>query len=209
MDAALASLGIGVEVMRIVGGRLSGRRFGAPTGRSTRPTSDRVREALGSALDARNAFADALVLDLFAGSGALSFEALSRGAKHAVLVDHDIRALRQINRSANELGLAGSFVTIRLDLLSDPSGIVRKLPTTESGFTLVFADAPYSETDSVSALLDALTASGRLAPGALLMVEHSATQDWRWPKGLAPEADYRYGQTGISLAVYEPEKGPQ
>ena len=199
----------GAEDMRIVGGRLSGRRFAAPTGRNTRPTSDRVREALGSALHARNAFADAQVLDLFAGTGALSFEALSRGAEHAVLVDQDIRALRQINQSAKELGLTGNLLTVRLDLLSDPSGVVRKLPVAESSFTLLFADAPYSETDSVSALLDALAASGRLAPGALLVVEHSATHDWRWPKGLAPEADYRYGQTGISLGVYEPEKGPQ
>lgn len=199
----------GAEVMRIVGGRLSGRRFSAPLGRGTRPTSDRVREALGSALEARNAFADAQVLDLFAGTGALSFEALSRGAKHSVLVEQDPGAIRQINQSAKELGLAGKIRTIRLDLLADPSGVIRKLPATESSFTLLFADAPYSDTDSVSALLNALTASGRLAPGALLVVEHSATHDWRWPKGLAPEADYRYGQTGISLGVYAPGKGPQ
>ena len=82
--------------MRIVGGRLSGRRFGATKGRGTRPTSDRVREALASALDARAAFDQASVLDLFAGTGALSFEALSRGAAEAVLVDRDPEALGQI-----------------------------------------------------------------------------------------------------------------
>jgi 16S rRNA (guanine966-N2)-methyltransferase len=199
----------GAEVMRIVGGRLSGRRFGAPTGRGTRPTSERVREALGSALEARDAYADAQVLDLFAGTGALSFEALSRGAKHSVLVDQDVRAIREINTSAKDLGLAGKLRPIRLDLLADPSRVIGKLPATASSFTLLFADAPYSETNSVPALLAALTASGRLALGALLVVEHSATHDWRWPKGLAPEADYRYGQTRISLGVYAPEKGPQ
>jgi len=195
--------------MRIVGGRLSGRRFSAPAGRGTRPTSDRVREALGSALDARNAFADAQVLDLFAGTGALSFEALSRGAKHALMVDHDLRAARQITQSAKELGLVGNVRTVRLDLLTDPAGAIRKLPTTESSFSLVFVDAPYSETDSVAALLGALTASGRLARGALVVVEHSATHDWSWPNGLAPDADYRYGQTGISLGIYAPREGRQ
>ena len=69
----------GCRFMRIVGGRLSGRRFAAPGGRGTRPTPDRVREALASALESRGAFEDACVLDLFAGTGALSFEALSRG----------------------------------------------------------------------------------------------------------------------------------
>ena len=87
--------------MRIVGGRLSGRRFGAPGGRGTRPTSDRAREALGSALESRGAFDDAHVLDLFAGTGALGFEALSRGASDAVMVDCDPRVVRQIKQSAD------------------------------------------------------------------------------------------------------------
>jgi 16S rRNA G966 N2-methylase RsmD len=73
----------------------------------------------------------------------------------------------------------------------------------------VFADAPYAEIDSVPPLLDALMASGRLTPGAWVVIEHPATQEWGWPNQLAPEADYRYGQTGISLGVYAPEKGRQ
>ena len=129
--------------MRIVGGRLSGRRFGAPGGRGTRPTSDRVREALGSALEARGAFDGARVLDLFAGTGALSFEALSRGAATAVLVDRDPGAIRQIKRSASQLGLAEDVRALRLDLLPDPETELRKLPTTVGGFDLVLVDAPY------------------------------------------------------------------
>lgn len=195
--------------MRIIGGRLSGRRFGAPSGRGTRPTSDRVREALASALDARGAFEDAFVIDLFAGTGAFSFEALSRGALGAVVVDRDARAIRQLKESARELGLSSEIRAARVDLLGDPVAAIAKLPHTDSGFSLVFADAPYSEIDSVSPLLSALVFASRLALGAWIVVEHPATHDWRWPNGLASEADYRYGQTGISLGVYAPEKGTQ
>lgn len=195
--------------MRIVGGRLSGRKFGAPGGRGTRPTSDRVREGLASALESRGALDGARVLDLFAGTGALSFEALSRGASHALVVDRDPRAVRQIRQSAEDLGLGAQVRTARVDLLGDPEGVIRKLPSTDGGFTLVFADAPYSEIDAVLPLLAALAASGQLAPGAWVVIEHPTTYDWSWPNGLAPEADYRYGQTRISLGVYAPEKGRQ
>jgi 16S rRNA (guanine966-N2)-methyltransferase len=149
------------------------------------------------------------VIDLFAGTGAFSFEALSRGALRAVVVDRDPLAIRQVKKSAKELGLDAEIRTARVDLLGDPAAAVDKLPHTESGFSLVFADAPYSEIDSVSPLLDALVLAGRLAPGAWVVVEHPATHNWSWPNGLASEADYRYGQTGISLGVYAPEKGTQ
>ena len=195
--------------MRVIGGKLSGRRFGAPGGRGTRPTSDRVREALASALEARGAFEGASVLDLFAGTGALSFEALSRGAAVAVAVDRDPRVLRELDRSAAELGIDSVVRTARMDLLGDPRVAVRKLPVVEGGFTLVFADAPYSEIEAVPALLRQLISQERLSADAWIVVERPATYDWAWPNGLAHEADYRYGQTGISLGVYAPEKGSQ
>ena len=193
--------------MRIIAGKLSGRRFGAPSGRGTRPTSDRVREALASALQARGAFEGALVLDLFAGTGALSFEALSRGASFAVAVDDDGQAIRQLARSAKELGVENDLRPVRANLLRNPSAAIEKLPSELGRFTLVFADAPYSEIQSVPAILTALLNAERLAPGAWLVVEHPSTHDWRWPNGLASDAQYRYGRTGISLGVYEPEKG--
>ncbi|NNE18767.1 MAG: methyltransferase [Myxococcales bacterium] len=195
--------------MRIVGGRLSGRRFGAPGGRGTRPTSDRAREALGSALESRGAFDGGHVLDLFAGTGALGFEALSRGASDAVLVDSDPQAVRQIKRSAEELGLAEEVRAVRLDLLGDPASVVRKLPLTTPAFSLVFADAPYSEISAIPGILCALAAAERLAPEAWVAIEHPANQQWSWPNGLAPDADYRYGRTGISLGVFVAEKGRQ
>ena len=193
--------------MRVIGGKLSGRRFGAPEGRGTRPTSDRVREALGSALESRGAFEGANVLDLFAGTGALSFEALSRGASAAMAVDSDAKALRALRRSATELGLDAEVRTVRLDLLGDPGAVVRKLPETERGFDLVFVDAPYANVEAVPGLLVGLASQGRLAPSAWIVVERPATHRWAWPNALAPEAEYRYGQTGISLGILQPEKG--
>ena len=195
--------------MRVIGGKLSGRRFGAPGGRGTRPTSDRVREALASALQARGAFEGAAVLDLFAGTGALSFEALSRGAAAAVAVDRDPRVLRELQRSAAGLGIDSLTRTVRIDLLGDPRAAIGKLPEVEGGFDLVFADAPYSQIEAVAPLLEQLVAQDRLAAGAWIVVERPAAHDWVWPNGLAHEAEYRYGQTGISLGVHEPEKGSQ
>ena len=193
--------------MRIIAGKLSGRRFGAPGGRGTRPTSDRVREALASALQARGAFEGAVVLDLFAGTGALSFEALSRGASFAVAVDSDARATSQLARSAQELGVEKDIRIARVDLLRNPTAAIERLPSEHGRFTLVFADAPYSQIAHVPAILEALLRAGRLAHGAWLVVEHPSSHGWHWPNGLASEAEYRYGQTGISLGVYESEKG--
>jgi 16S rRNA (guanine966-N2)-methyltransferase len=195
--------------MRVIGGKLSGRRFGAPSGRGTRPTSDRVREALASALQSRGAFEGASVLDLFAGTGALSFEALSRGAARAIVIDSDPRVVRALAQSATELGMSEQTRAIRLDLLKEPATVIGKIPFVDGGFDLVFADAPYAEIAAVPDLLSALVAQGRLARAAWVVVERPATHDWAWPNGLAHEADYRYGQTGISLGVYEPGKGSQ
>jgi len=193
--------------MRVVGGRLSGRRFGATKGQSTRPTSDRVREALASALDARGAFDQARVLDLFAGTGALSFEAISRGAEEAVAVDDDSRAIAQISKSARELGIEACVRTVRVDLLGTPEAAIRKLPRPMAGYSLVFADAPYSKVESVPGLLASIAELGLLAPGAWIAVEHPVAFHLSWPNGLAPEAEYRYGHTGISLGIHDPEKG--
>ncbi len=193
--------------MRIVGGRLAGRRFGATKGRGTRPTSDRAREAIASALEARGAFDGARVLDLFAGSGALSFEALSRGAAEAVAIDGDPLVLRQISQSASDLGLDASIRTARIDLLGDPAAVARRLPRAEHGFDLVFVDAPYSQVERIPPLLEAIVESGSLSPSARVVVERPAAFEWAWPNGLAPEAEYRYGHTGVSFGLYEVEKG--
>jgi 16S rRNA G966 N2-methylase RsmD len=124
-------------------------------------------------------------------------------------VDQDARVIRQLAQSAKELGLEAEIRTSRVDLLGDPAAAVHGIPEEEDGFSLVFADAPYSAIGSVSPLLAALAGAGRLTPGAWVVIEHPATHHWSWPNGLASEADYRYGQTSISLGVHAPEKGRQ
>lgn len=190
--------------MRIIGGRLSGRTFSAPPGRGTRPTPDRVREALSSALEARGAICGARVLDLFAGSGALAFEALSRGALEAVLIDRDPHCIRVMRKNAEELGVSELVRTIRLDLLAP--GASKKISAPEDGFDLLFADAPYANSTAVLPLLEALATEGKLSPGAWIAVEHDARQPWQWGRALASVTNYRYGDTAISLAVFEPEE---
>ena len=180
--------------MKIVGGALKGRRFPAPKGRDTRPTSERVREALGSALQARGAFADARVLDGFAGTGALAFEALSRGAASAVLVEADRRAHKALEASAASLGLGDRVTVRRDDLLASPE---RLRPLLGLGpFDLVFLDPPYALVEKLGPLLGALEAS--LTATALLVVERDR-------RGTLPdhpfrsETSYRYGDTAVDL----------
>ena len=146
------------------------------------------------------------MLDLFAGTGALSFEAISRGAASAVCVDHDARVIRELESSARELGVASVVRAIRLDLFTDASAVVRRLPAVEGGFDLVFADPPYAEIERLPELLLALAEDGRLADHAWVSVEHPAKHRWTWPNRLAQVADYRYGQTVISLGTHQPRE---
>jgi 16S rRNA (guanine966-N2)-methyltransferase len=165
-----------------------------------------VREALGSALQSRDAFDGAHVLDLFAGTGALSFEALSRGAADALLIDRDPSALRRAKRSADALGLSTQTRLSKIDLAGEPEFVVCKIPAPTAGFDLVFVDAPYASIAAVPPLLEALAEAHKLADGAYVVVEHASSHRWDWTKRLASEADYRYGQTRISLGIFE-EKG--
>jgi len=184
--------------VRIVGGALGGRRFAGPPGRETRPTGERVREALGSLLEARDVVRGAAVLDLFAGTGALGFEMLSRGADHALLVDRDRRAVRSMKESARTLGLDRARV-MTLDLLADAAIVADRLAT-EGPFSLVLADPPWSEAARVPALLLSLSIRGALGPGATMVLEHGAREAPKLPAGLASVASYRYGDTALLVA---------
>jgi 16S rRNA (guanine966-N2)-methyltransferase len=171
--------------VRIVAGAYKGRRIEAPPGRSTRPTSDRVREALFSILGA--AVEGARVLDLFAGSGALGIEALSRGAAEAVFVDSDERAVAAVRRNLDAIGVDAPVH--RRDAFA-------WLGRADAQFDLVFADPPYS-----SAGLTGERLSGLLPPllteGALTVTE----SDKRDPLVLSlPLVDERtYGDTRIAI----------
>jgi 16S rRNA (guanine966-N2)-methyltransferase len=152
--------------MRIIAGQWRGRPIEVPPGHGTRPTADRVRETLFSMLASRlGSFEDLRVADLFAGSGALGFEALSRGAASATFVETDFKAAAIIHRNANTLGAPVQlFASSALALPhSDP-------------FDLVFADPPYSA-DSGSAAVSAVAKAGWLAPGGWMSVETSRTDE--------------------------------
>lgn len=186
--------------MRIIGGALSGRRFEVPIREGTRPTSERVREALSSALQARGAFEDARVLDLFAGTGALAFEALSRGAAHAVLVERDRRAAEALRRSATTLGLAEQTRIVARDAFQ-PKSLAQVAAA--GPFDLVFLDPPYAMAPRLGKLLDPLRSA--LTPGAWIVVEHDAQGLPIDPAalGLSSQASYRYGATAIELLTVQ------
>jgi 16S rRNA (guanine966-N2)-methyltransferase len=187
--------------LRVVGGRLGGRRLRQVPGRDTRPTSDRVREALFAVLGDR--VEGARVLDLFAGTGALAIEALSRGAGSAVLVEQAAPAVEVIRANVDALGLAGRCRVRR----TRAETYVR---TQRDGpFDLVLVDPPYgAPVGLVAGLLGRLTRTA-LAPGAVVVVESAArAEPPPWPPGLAPDPPRRYGDTALHLAAYRPAAGP-
>ncbi|MFL6736529.1 MAG: 16S rRNA (guanine(966)-N(2))-methyltransferase RsmD [Sphingomonas sp.] len=150
--------------MRIIAGEWRGRRIEAPPGSATRPTADRVREALFSMLLSRIGTLEGLrVADLFAGSGALGFEALSRGAANTTFVEMDAKATGVIKRNAEDLGARDRVCTIVGSALS--------LPRSEP-FDLIFADPPYAP-GSGSAVVRSISVAGWLARGGWLSVESS------------------------------------
>lgn len=179
---------------RIVGGSVGGRRLAVPA-TGTRPTSDRVREALFSRLDHLGVVDGARVLDLYAGSGALGLEALSRGAESAVLVDSSRTAVAVCRSNASVLGFADRVRVIGRkveQLLAGPA------PTRTS--TLVFLDPPYEM--GVDRVLRLLVRPGWLAPDAYVVLEQSSrAQEPQWPDGLEPDGSKAYGETTLWSAT--------
>lgn len=184
--------------MRIIGGRLGGLRFQGPAGSATRPTSDRVREGVASALASRDAFDSAVVLDLFAGTGAWGFEALSRGATRAVMVDRDRRASQVINDNAKTLDVSSSTTVLTCNLFADTKQLRVRLAT-ELRFTLIFVDPPYAEIAKVPALLATIVNFDVIAPHALFVLERASRDAAPAADFLAPVATYRYGDTAVDL----------
>ena len=186
--------------LRIIAGSWRGRRLSSPAGDTTRPTSDRVRQALASALQARGAFAGAHVLDLFAGTGALGLEALSRGASQLLSVEHDPHALRCLRDNVAALGATGRCRVLALDLLGPAPAVCGRLQRGGLGpFSLVLADPPYVLADDTLRLLGELHARGLLAPDALLALEHAARTRLPEPAGLLQLARYAWGGTAVTV----------
>lgn len=184
-------------MLRVIAGELRGRRLVAPPGRSTRPTRGRIRESLFDLLAGTPE--GARVLDLFAGSGALGIEALSRGASHAVFVESARAPLRALRENLATLGLASRSTVVAGDALDRSSA-------SRGPFDLVLADPPY-EDGWEQRLVDEL--AGRLAPGGVLALEHAADRPApEAPSGLAIWKARRYGGTSLTLYVRVPEANP-
>ncbi len=176
---------------RIIGGTAGGRRIKAPAGESTRPTSDRVREALFSSLESTlGSLAGLRFLDLYAGSGAIGLEARSRGAGVVTLVEHDRRTAGLIRDNIRTLGFDGVEV-----LTSSVSRVLAHPPRTP--YDIVFLDPPYPvPVGDVEADLTALGDHGWLAVGALVVVERSSRGPGpTWPAGLTDGRERKYGET--------------
>jgi 16S rRNA (guanine966-N2)-methyltransferase len=182
-------------VTRIVAGVAGGRRLRVPP-RGTRPTSDRVREALFNSLDAAGEVAGARVLDLYAGSGALGLEALSRGASAACLVEADRRAVESLRANVDAVGIGG---TIRHGTVESVLG-----EPASDAFDLVLADPPYTVTgEQLRAVLVALADHGWLAEGALIVVERPAREgELDWPAGYRVLRAKKYGGTVLRRAEF-------
>ena len=181
--------------MRIVGGEFRSRTLAAPEGVNTRPTSDKVREALFNILQAR--VFGARVLDLYAGSGAISLEAVSRGAAFALMNDMSRDACRVIRKNIAALGCENR---VRLLSLTDEAA-VRQLAHTEEPFTLCFLDPPYRM--NAVPVAESILNAGLLTPDALLIIEHAKETPPCTPRGMRSVSQRQYGGTGLSF--FEPD----
>ena len=176
--------------MRIIAGEWRGRKLVAPAGQQTRPTADRTREALFSMLASRLGSFDGLrVADLYAGSGALGLEALSRGAANATFVENDRAALKAIEANAAALGAADRIAVRATSAVALPKA---------GPFDLILADPPYSP-GSGSAVVSAVAAAGWLASGGWMAVETKRGDEVAPPEGWIVDATRDVGRAKLTL----------
>jgi len=196
-------------VSRIIAGSRGGRRIAMPPGDRTRPTTDRVREALFSAIAAwagtaaappEQSLAHLAFCDLYAGSGAVGLEAASRGAHPVLLVERDRRTAQLTKDNAKALGLAVDIT------ISSVEQVLQRPPSRP--YDVVFADPPYElDTSAVNAQLQQLVANRWVAPGSLVVAERSRrTPDLTWPEAAARCWSRAYGETVLHFGSLE--RGP-
>ncbi len=185
--------------MRIVGGTLSGRKLAPPLSITTRPMMDRVRQALFNILEhndwGRNisdAFADAHVLDAFCGTGALAYEAISRGAAHAYLFDKDRQALKVAEQNAKSLGVDKQCTIQQMDATAPAK--------TKQPCKLVFLAPPYKK-DLIPPAMIALDKAGWMVKHPLIVAETAKKEKLEIPEGFKLEFSRFYGDTGLHFIV--------
>ncbi len=187
--------------MRIVAGQARGRRLVVPKGCEVRPTADRVREALFSMLGSR--VSNARVLDLFAGTGALGLEALSRGAASAVFVEKSKAVRAVLERNITDLGFESEATVFS----SDARSALRVLMKDVVKFDIVFLDPPYAGT-LLEVTLNAIGVSGLLERDAVVVAEHPRGEQPRLPKSLRVTTTKSYGGTDLSIVEHSGSSTP-
>jgi 16S rRNA (guanine(966)-N(2))-methyltransferase RsmD len=184
--------------LRLTGGQGRGRRLASAALRGLRPTAARVREALFDILGARVPGAD--MLDLFAGTGAVGIEALSRGARRVVFVESGTRATKLIEANLRTAGVAGEATVVA----GGAARSLERLAAAGASFAIVFIDPPYA-TGAPAAILD--RSAALVADGGVLVVEHDGRRGAQIapPAGLRPGRRYRYGDSRLSVFHRDPQ----
>jgi len=187
--------------MRIVAGTYRGRVVQAPAGETTRPTSDRVREAVFSAVGsiAGSDLGGGAVLDAFAGSGALGLEALSRGCTHVVFAEQDRGAVQVIRANVAALGAERNCTIVSGDVFA----LAKRKSLPHTPYSLLMLDPPYRlDAVQVASLVATLAENGQLEDGAVVVWEHSTETGIEWPEGFSATKSKRYGSTAVDIAVF-------
>jgi 16S rRNA (guanine966-N2)-methyltransferase len=194
-------------VARVIAGEAGGRRLAVPDGRETRPTSDRAREGLfATVASIVGPLTGTRVLDLYAGSGAVGLEALSRGAEHVLLVESGARASAVIRQNIEALGLPGAtLIADRVERV-----LAHEWPGDER-YDVAFADPPYAMADAeISRVLSLLADEGWLARDALVIVERATRSGpVRWPDGFVPDRARKYGEATFWYGLAPKSPGTQ
>ena len=180
----------GIEAVRVIAGKYRGRPLRSLSGQDIRPTSDRLRETLFNVLTAGNpsSLEGTVWIDLFAGTGAVGIEALSRGAKEVMFVENSARAAKLIEQNLNSLEIKEGYKILRDDL----AGVFWRLQRKHVAADVVFLDPPYRSGLAEPALV-ALTEMGWLAPAALAVIELAAREAFSTPAGFAMIDERKYG----------------
>lgn len=195
---------------RVIAGIAGGRRLAVPPGTTTRPTSDRAREGLfASLLSELGSFDGARVLDLYAGSGAIGLEALSRGADHVRLVESDVRAAAVIKANIAAVALPGATLAVdRVERLLSRPPADKEDKDGKDRYDLVIADPPYAVTEEAVTRVLTLLEAGWLAADALVVIERATRSGpVDWPPGFLPGKSRRYGEATFWYGWYGSEAG--